>query len=129
MYNILPLNKFFLIDFQTDKIYFTVYCCTCSYCTYICRMSLYRQAAKRDANEAEIIKALRQCGISVQPLSTKGVPDLLCGYKGKNYILEVKQERGKLTPDQVTWHEKWRGGKPYIVHDIAEALAVFKIKF
>lgn len=92
-------------------------------------MSLRRQASpKRDTNEPEIVKALRNVGISVQSISAGGTPDLLCGYKGKNYLLEVKMIRGKLTPDQVTWHEKWRGLKPVIVHDIDEALAVFGIK-
>ena len=91
-------------------------------------MSLYRQAAKRDGNEKEIVTYLRSVGVSVHQLSSKGVPDLLCGYKGKTYLLEVKEKRGKLTSDQVTWHDKWRGEKPFIVHDVAEALAVFKIK-
>jgi hypothetical protein len=67
-------------------------------------------------------------GVSVQPISSKGVPDLLCGFKGKTYLLEVKDKKGKLTPDQVAWHDKWRGAKPHVVHDINEALAIFKIK-
>ena len=75
-----------------------------------------RRAAKVDANQTEIVKALRQVGASVQSLAAtgKGVPDLLVGFRGKNLLLEVKdggkvKSDRKLTPDQVEWHQGWRG--------------------
>ena len=75
-----------------------------------------RRAAKVDANQTEIVKALRQVGASVQSLAAtgKGVPDLLVGFRGKNLLLEVKdgckvKSARKLTPDQVEWHQSWRG--------------------
>ena len=72
------------------------------------------KAAKVDANQGEIVQALRGIGCSVQPLHTvgKGCPDLLVGFKGLNVALEVKQgeaKRNDLTPDQVKWHDNWRG--------------------
>lgn len=74
------------------------------------------RAAKVDDNQAEIVKALRKIGASVQPLHTVGggVPDLLVGMAGKNVLLEVKDgakvpSAQKLTPDQVGWHRDWRG--------------------
>lgn len=91
-------------------------------------MSIKRLKAKRDANEAEIIKALRQCGCFVQQVSEKGMPDLCVGYMRTTYLIEVKEKRGKLTPDQVIWHEKWRGQPIYIVHDVHEALEVIGVK-
>lgn len=90
-------------------------------------MTIHRTAAKRDKNEREIIDALRACGCSVQQLSIKGVPDLLVGftdpYSGKKItmLIEVKDKGGKLTPDEIAWHEQWQGGL-YIVYTVGHAL-------
>ena len=87
-----------------------------------------RRAAKVDANQTEIVKALRQVGASVQSLAAtgKGCPDLLVGFRGKNLLLEVKdggkvKSARKLTEDQVVWHQTWRG-KVYIVESVDQAL-------
>lgn len=89
-----------------------------------------RRAAKVDANQAEIIEALRAVGATVQPLHMvgDGCPDLLVGYRVQNFIMEVKDgdkppSRRKLTPDQVDWHSEWRGQKA-VVKTKEEALAV-----
>jgi hypothetical protein len=96
-------------------------------------MSLNRRAAQRDKNEPEIVAALRAAGATVLHLSIRDVPDLLVGYLGNNFLLEVKQEgrRGasikaihaELSEDQAKWHEAWRGRTPVVVRTIAEALA------
>jgi len=88
-----------------------------------------RYAAKVDANQGEIVKALRDIGCTVQSLAPVGggVPDLLVGYHGVNYLLEVKDgsrppsERG-LTPHQEKFHASWRGQKT-VVTSREEALA------
>ena len=51
-----------------------------------------RRAARIDRNQPEIVEALRKLGASVQPLHTvhDSVPDLLIGYQGRNFLLEVK---------------------------------------
>ncbi len=50
-------------------------------------MSKYRQAAKIDDNQNEIVKALRAIpGVTVSP----NHDDLLVGYKGRTYWFEVK---------------------------------------
>lgn len=74
------------------------------------------RAAKIDANQNEIVDALRKVGCSVQILSSvgKGCPDILVGRDGRNYLLEIKdgnkpRSAQKLTPDQVEWHDKWNG--------------------
>jgi hypothetical protein len=66
---------------------------------------------KTDANQAEIMRDLRKVGRSVQDLHVlgKGCPDLLVGYRGQNYLLEVKQAGCGLTEDELAWHELWRG--------------------
>ena len=52
-------------------------------------MSKYRRAAKIDNNQNEIVKALRSIpGCTVQV----SMDDILIGYKGINYWIEIKQE-------------------------------------
>jgi hypothetical protein len=85
--------------------------------------------AKRvDANQVEIVQALRAVGASVQVLSAVGCgcPDLLCGYKTENYLLEVKTEDGKLTEDQIKWKRNWRG-RVCVVRSTEEAFAAIGI--
>lgn len=86
-------------------------------------MGVNRRAAKRDNNERPIIDALRTAGASVEQLSKKGVPDLLVGFQGRTYLMEVKDTKGKLTPDEDTWIGAWKGNV-YIVRSIEEALEV-----
>lgn len=75
-----------------------------------------RTAARVDANQKLIVEALRKCGATVQSLAMvgKGVPDLLVGYRGKNYLMEIKDgakppSRQRLTQDEIDWHANWRG--------------------
>ena len=72
-------------------------------------------AKRTDANQSSMVQQLRQCGVKVIHLHTvgKGVPDLLCcAYRrttGQRELLlvEVKTDKGKLTKDQVTWHQEF----------------------
>lgn len=87
------------------------------------------RAAKIDRNQPEIVAALRKVGATVQSLAGVGVgcPDLLCGFRGATFLLEVKDgekapSARELTPDQIEWHINWRGGPCQVVNDVAEAL-------
>lgn len=89
-----------------------------------------RRAAKVDANQAEIVAALRGIGATVQPLHSVGAgcPDILCGFRGRNILLEIKDgnkppSARKLTADQVDWHGGWKG-QVAVVEDADAALAV-----
>lgn len=89
-----------------------------------------RRAARIDANQNEIVKALRQVGASVQSLAStgKGCPDLLVGFRGTNYLMEIKDGQKfksdrKLAPDQIEWHESWRG-KVFVVESIDQAISL-----
>ena len=62
---------------------------------------------KRDGNEADIVDELRAHGFSVYPLDQP--LDLIAGYMGRNYLIEVKMPKGKLTPAQVEFLDEWRG--------------------
>jgi hypothetical protein len=88
-----------------------------------------RRAAKVDANQGEIVKALRVAGATVQSLATvgSGCPDILVGVGGRNYLMELKDgslppSRKRLTPDEKAWHDAW-GGEVFVIEDVASALA------
>lgn len=88
---------------------------------------------RRDDVEPQIIAALKQIGASVQTLSETGAPDLLVGFRGRTFLLEVKDEHGKnrrggkrtesgLRDSQEDWWRKWRGTDPAVVTTPEEAL-------
>lgn len=87
------------------------------------------RAAKIDENQPEIVKALRNIGASVQSLAAvgTGVPDLLVGFRGTNFLLEIKDgkkppSQRKLTEDQVKWHQAWMGKPVCVVESTNDAL-------
>lgn len=73
--------------------------------------------AKRvDANQREIVKTLRSLGGTVLILSEvgKGCPDICLGYRGKNYLIEIKDgskppSKQALTSDESKFHLAWKG--------------------
>lgn len=67
--------------------------------------------ARIDNNHKEIVAFLRKMGCSVLDLKSvgKGCPDIAVGIKGKNYFIEIKGLKGKLTPMQKEWHQLWQG--------------------
>jgi Holliday junction resolvase len=88
-----------------------------------------RRHFKVDLNHREIVAALRDVGASVYSLSTVGggVPDLLVGYKGVNYLLEIKSGAGTFTPDQIRFSTLYRGAF-VVVRSIGEAYDAIGIK-
>ena len=70
-----------------------------------------RRDSKVDNNQGEIVEALQDIGATVQTLHFvgDGCPDILVGFRGCNYIFEIKAPGAKLLPSQVKWHNKWRG--------------------
>jgi Holliday junction resolvase len=69
---------------------------------------------RTDANQKEIVEALRTAGASVFVVSSvgAGLPDLLVGYRGNNFLLEVKNLAGRgerLTPRELEFMDTWRG--------------------
>ena len=89
-----------------------------------------RRAAKVDANQPEIVDALRAVGASVQDLHKVGggCPDLLVAYHGFNVLLEVKNldGRNRLGDAQRDWIDKWRG-PVVIVHTVNDALGAIGV--
>jgi hypothetical protein len=73
------------------------------------------RAKRVDNNQKEIIGALERIGCTVTDTSGAGhgFPDLVVGYRYRNYLLEIKSEARKhpknLTPAQRIFHGIWRG--------------------
>ena len=85
-------------------------------------MSIKRYAARRDNNERAIVDALEGVGATVVSISENGVPDLLVGWRGETYLIEVKGKRGKLTPPQEAFIGGWDGSPVRVVRSVNEAL-------
>ena len=68
-----------------------------------------RRAAKVDRNHGEIVRAFEKCGAKVLSLAAmgKGVPDLLVNLRNRLRFVEVKSEKGKLTPAQEEFMADW----------------------
>ena len=68
-----------------------------------------RYAKRVDANQDAIVSALRAAGAYVWII---GLPvDLLVGYKGRTFLVEVKTDSKKrLTALQADFFESWAGG-------------------
>ncbi len=88
-----------------------------------------RKYGRTDANQADIVKALRKAGCSVLILSDVGggCPDLLVGRGGNNFLLECKDPSKSpsercLTADQRVFFQDWRGSGPMVVETPKEAL-------
>jgi Holliday junction resolvase len=89
-----------------------------------------KYGARIDANQPEIVAALRKAGCTVQHLHAvgDGCPDLLCAIDGVTFLIEVKDgakipSKQALTPAQVDWHAAWKS-EVHIVNSVAGALAV-----
>lgn len=94
-----------------------------------------RQVRKVDANQPEIVAALRKIGVFVVDLASAGggIPDLLCGWHGSWKAVEVKDgskppSQRQLTKDQIEFHAVCaeRGLPCFVVNSVDEALSLFK---
>lgn len=96
-------------------------------------MSL-RIAAKVDNNQAEIVRALRQVGCSVLlTFQLKNCFDILVGYRGRTFIMEIKDpnqppSKRKLTEGEEEFRQKWRGSTYHIVETPDQAIAIVTAK-
>lgn len=93
-----------------------------------------RRASKIDANQEQIVSALRAAGATVHSLATvgNGVPDLLIGFRGQTVLMEVKDgnqppSKRQLNQDQLAWHGAWRGGALCIVDSPEAALRALRL--
>jgi hypothetical protein len=86
---------------------------------------------RTDANHKQILSECRQI-VGLTVFSThevgKGFPDIVVGYKGKNYLFEIKDgtkppSARKLTLPEIAFHMDWKG-QVNTVHSIEDILSV-----
>lgn len=89
-----------------------------------------RRAGRVDANQAEIVSDLRDVGASVAVTSNMGggFPDIVIGYRGINYLFEIKDgnkppSARQLTDAEKEFHITWRGAI-YVINNSDEALEI-----
>lgn len=93
-----------------------------------------RRAARIDRNHRQIVQALRKAGASVWNTHTlgKGFPDICVGFRGRTYLMEIKDEKQppskrRLTEDEQLFFDTWVG-QVEKVESIKEAFNVLGIK-
>jgi hypothetical protein len=85
-------------------------------------------AARADNNQKEIteklvkIPGLSQFDVHRQP----GFCDKIIGYRGINYLIEIKSKNGKLSESQKEFHGNWNG-KIHVVYSFEEILTILGI--
>ena len=90
-----------------------------------------RTSARTDANQDEIVKALRSIGALVISLAAigKGCPDILVSWKGVLVLMEIKDgskppSQRKLTPMEVDFFDKWSGSPIFVVESVNDAVSI-----
>jgi len=85
-----------------------------------------RRAARVDANQTQVIEALRAAGAYVWVI---GLPvDLLVGYKNHTVLMEIKDgPKKRLTALQQDFFAKWIGGTLVRVDGPESALAALRV--
>ena len=75
-----------------------------------------RLRGRTDANQSQIVRDLRKMGATVYPTSNlgSGFPDILVGWRGANWLFEVKDSnqppsKQRLTDDEKDFHLAWDG--------------------
>ena len=93
-----------------------------------------RLRAAVDANQPEIVAALRRCGCTVALTHQLGggAGDIIVGRQGVNYWLEIKDgskvpSKRELTPDEIEFHARWRG-HIQVVNSVDEALRAVGVR-
>jgi hypothetical protein len=85
-----------------------------------------RYAARVDANQEQIVSALRGAGAYVWII---GLPvDLLVGYKNHTFLVEIKTDsRKRLTKLQADFFDNWCGGTLCRIDNAESALRMLKV--
>jgi hypothetical protein len=91
-----------------------------------------KYAARVDKNQLATIKeferAMPDASVFDASACGEGFPDLVVGWRGRNYLFEVKNpdvrpSDRRLTDPQEAFHGSWQG-QVHVVHSAAEMLAV-----
>jgi hypothetical protein len=90
------------------------------------------RARRIDANQNEVVDALRKIGASVRVTSSlgNGFPDLAVGFAGKTVLMELKDgskppSAQALTEEEAAFFDTWRGSA-VVVRSAEEAVEYMK---
>ena len=91
------------------------------------------RAKRVDGNQADIVRALRivGCNVAITSALGDGFPDIVVGYRGTIYMVEIKDgtlphSGRKLTTAEENFHERW-AGYVHIVNSVDEALQLIGV--
>jgi len=92
---------------------------------------IVRTAARRDANERAIIKAMEAEGAFVRQINDEGRFDLLVWHKGQTLLMEVKDgskppSARRLSDAEQKFHDEWPGDNLHVVNSEAEAIVILR---
>ena len=89
-----------------------------------CVPTVRAMRGRTDATQSDIVAALKAVGASVLNLYQVGGGcfDILVGYQGQDYPMEVKTDIGRVSSIQKEWHENWRGRPVTVVRCPDDAL-------
>lgn len=90
--------------------------------------------ARIDNNQKEIVSALRRAGAGVLSIADKGngAPDIVVGFRGENYFIEIKNPNtsyGKkgAQENQKAFALTWPGKTPQVAYSIADCFKILNI--
>ena len=85
---------------------------------------------KKDDNQPDIERGLRELGISFADTSAlgRGFPDLVIGYRRRNFLIEIKDgakvpSARRLTPAEEEFRDGW-GGQYSVCKNLKEVLDI-----
>lgn len=84
-----------------------------------------RRHGRRDSTHGPIRDRLRELGASVADTADLGddFPDLLVGFAGASFLVEVKGPKGKASDGQTEFARTWRGSPVVLLRSPEEAQA------
>ncbi len=91
---------------------------------------MLRTASRVDANQPAVVKALRAIGASIlYTHQLKNCFDILVGYRGRTFLMEIKDpaqppSARQLTPGEAEFRDTWRGSPYHIVYSPEQAIAI-----
>lgn len=88
------------------------------------------RAMRSDANARQIKLALEKLGCTVEFIHSQraGIPDLLVGIHGRNYLVEVKVPKtGRLSDAQKAWRDSWNGSKPFVIRTTDDVVGFYTL--